>query len=206
MHEIVHDQYAVQAIQQKCSGPVPPATLKAPEVAECRARPAIESALHRQNAVQLCRGVRHWNAPEERHKSKKNQSHSGTGFGKNFFIAERPTSGVAIENCQQRKKSDGADRCCLRNLWRGVGSQCAALAKMLPCLSAVSKRRMAYLRAGNRRWLKRYLKAAIARRFRAKKKLESSAAVRKLASGSAEDKAFGRYFFLISYREAFPAG
>jgi hypothetical protein len=38
------------------------------------------------------------------------------------------------------------------------------------------------------------------------KKLERSAAVRKLASGSAEDKAFVRCFFPALYREAFPAG
>jgi len=123
MHEIVHDQYAVQAVQQKRSGPVPPATLKAPEVAEGRARPAIESALHRQNAVQLGRGVRHWNAPEEWHKCKKNQSHSRTGFGKNFFIAERPTGGVAIENRHQRKKSDGANGIARREICWFLASQ-----------------------------------------------------------------------------------
>jgi len=38
------------------------------------------------------------------------------------------------------------------------------------------------------------------------KKLEGSAAVRKLASESAEDKAFVRCFFPVSYRAAFPAG
>jgi hypothetical protein len=50
----------------------------------------------------------------------------------------------------------------------------------------------------------RYLKAA--RRFRAMKKLERSAAVRKFASGSAEDKGFVGCFFPVLYREAFPAG
>jgi hypothetical protein len=38
------------------------------------------------------------------------------------------------------------------------------------------------------------------------KKLERSAAVRTLASGSAEDKAFVRCFFAVWYREASPAG
>jgi len=53
---------------------------------------------------------------------------------------------------------------------------------------------------------KRDLKAAIARRFTAMKKLERSAAFRKLASGSAQDKAVVRCFFRALYRQAFPAG
>ena len=49
--EIIHQQHAVYRIQQKCSRPVPPAALKAPEIAESRAYPAVEPALHRQDAV-----------------------------------------------------------------------------------------------------------------------------------------------------------
>ena len=49
----------------------------------------------------------------------------------------------------------------------------------------------------------RHFKAAILRRFKSMKRLDRIAAVRKLASGSAEDEAFVRDTFPDLYREAF---
>jgi len=49
----------------------------------------------------------------------------------------------------------------------------------------------------------KHLIAAIEKRFKALKRLERIAAVRRLASGSAEDEAFVRDVFPDLYREAF---
>ena len=46
--EIVHQQHAVETVEQKRAGPVPPAALKSPEISERGARPAIEAALRRE--------------------------------------------------------------------------------------------------------------------------------------------------------------
>jgi hypothetical protein len=51
----------------------------------------------------------------------------------------------------------------------------------------------------------RHLKAAIEKRFKAMRKRERIAAIRKLAGDSAEDKAFVRNTFPALYREAFAA-
>jgi hypothetical protein len=64
---------------------------------------------------------------------------------------------------------------------------------------------MNLLESGKWTMAERHLKAAIARRFRAMKKLERIAAIRKLASGSAVDRAFVRSLSPALYREAFPA-
>src|SRR5260221_8308727 len=49
----------------------------------------------------------------------------------------------------------------------------------------------------------KHLQEAIVRRFKAMKRPERIAAVRKLASGSADDEAFVRDYFPDLYREAF---
>ena len=71
VHEIIHDQHAVEAIQQKCASPVPPTALESPEVAERGTSPAIEATLHGENAVEFGGGERHWYAPEERHEGEE---------------------------------------------------------------------------------------------------------------------------------------
>ena len=51
--EVVHHQHAVETVQQKRAGPIPPAALEAPEIAERSAAPAVEAAFHRENAVEF---------------------------------------------------------------------------------------------------------------------------------------------------------
>src|SRR5579863_2230108 len=108
-NQIVHDQNAVETVQKKCADPVPPAALESPEVAEGVAAPAIETALHRKNAVQFGGGVGHGNAPEERNEGEEDQRHAGAGLRKDVFVTERTAGGVAVEEREQRDEANRAN-------------------------------------------------------------------------------------------------
>src|SRR5881275_2804432 len=74
------------------------------EIAESRAYPAVEPALHRQDAVHFCSGKRNRNAPEEGNKSEKDERHSGAGALENLLVAKRAASRIAVEECEKRKE------------------------------------------------------------------------------------------------------
>src|SRR5262249_32255493 len=112
--EVVHHKNAVKTVQKERPRPVPPAALEAPEITKGRAAPAIEATLHRHNTVEFGRSERNRNAPEKRDQDEEEQSHSRAGLRKNVSVAERAAGCVAVENRQQRQKSDGTDSSVLR--------------------------------------------------------------------------------------------
>src|SRR3989454_651589 len=106
IRQIVHDQNAVETVQEKCSRPIPPARLETPEVSERRAHPAVESSLKGKNAVQLRRSQRHRNTPEQRDKRQKQNRDPRAGQRIDLFVAERSRRAVAVEHREQREESD----------------------------------------------------------------------------------------------------
>ena len=107
--EVIHHQHAVEAVEQKCSGPIPPAALKAPEIAKRGAAPAIKAALHGKNAVELGGSEGNGDAPEEGNEGEKDERHARAGIVEDSFIAEGASGGVAVKKSEERKESDLAE-------------------------------------------------------------------------------------------------
>ena len=117
MLEVIHHQHAVEAVQQKCAGPIPPAALKSPEIAEGRAAPAIEAALHGEHAVQFRGGEGNRDAPEKRDEGEEHERHARAGIVEDAFVAERAAGGVAVEDSEQRKETDLAQARAVGGSW-----------------------------------------------------------------------------------------
>ena len=80
--------------------------MKAPEIAERRATPAIETALHGENAVEFSGRERNGDAPEKRNEGEKQDRHAGAGIVKDALVSEGATRGIAIKKRQERKEAD----------------------------------------------------------------------------------------------------
>ena len=104
--QVIHQQHAVEAVQQKRSRPIPPAALKSPEIAERGATPAIETTLHGENAIKFGGSKRNWNRPEHGNKCKEHKCHPRPRTLENFFEAKWSTCRVAIKQRKQRQKTD----------------------------------------------------------------------------------------------------
>ncbi len=115
--EVVHHQHAVETVEQKRAGPIPPAALKAPEIAEGSAAPAIEAALHGEKAVEFGGGEGNRNAPEKRNEGEEDQRHAGAGIVKDAFVTEGAAGGVAVENAEQREETDLAQARAVGGWW-----------------------------------------------------------------------------------------
>src|SRR5579863_9418701 len=86
--EVVGHGDAVGGADQKRAGPIPPAALEAPEIAESGARPAIEASLNGQYGSHFGGGERNGNAQEKRNHHQENEAESGAGRGDHGFERE----------------------------------------------------------------------------------------------------------------------
>jgi len=80
--------------------------LKSPEIAERGATPAIETALHGENAVEFSGGERNGDAPEKGDEGEKQDRHARAGIVEDSFITEGTAGGVAVKKRQEREEAD----------------------------------------------------------------------------------------------------
>ena len=92
--EVIGELHGVYSTQQKRRAPVPPAGEKSPEVAEGRARPAIEAAFDRHGGSEFRGNERDGNRPEERNHQQVDQSQAGAGGGDHVLEAEGAAGAV----------------------------------------------------------------------------------------------------------------
>ena len=120
--DVVSEQHCVGTAQQERRAPVPPARQESPEVAESRARPTVETSLHRHCGRQLSGHERNRNAPEEREDEMVDERHPRPRGRDLIFQPERPRRGVRIHHEDEREQASLASSLLLlRPLLLSVG-------------------------------------------------------------------------------------
>src|SRR5580704_9829404 len=106
--EVVRHCYSVRSAHEEGAGPVQPAALKSPEIAESRAAPAVKPALDRHGGGHFGGCQRDGDSKQERDDEQESKRQSRSGGRNHGFESERPTGAVREQHGHERQQANAA--------------------------------------------------------------------------------------------------
>jgi len=104
--DVVGHEHAVGGAHEESAGPVPPAAVESPEVAEGGARPAIKAALHRHGGGHFRGGEGDGHAEEKWNDEDEDESKAGAGGGDHGLESEGPAGAVSVKHGHEGREGD----------------------------------------------------------------------------------------------------
>src|SRR5690348_10202221 len=104
--DVVGHEHAVGGAHEESAGPVPPAAVESPEVAEGGVGPAIKAALHRHSGGQFRGGQRDGNAEQKRNYQNEDEAEAGAGGGNHGLEAEGAAGAVSVKHGHEGREGD----------------------------------------------------------------------------------------------------